>query len=185
MVLWEDSRARCRGFGPHELLCALVADREGASVWEVRNRLRCVPLNGISNLLMAIRDLQRWKRKAPGGARVIAIFDEDRIRAELGLPIAASNEEISASIRSRCDQPERLAIVLLRRNVESLILAAKKCDQENTLSSVAITKALRKDLSARDWILTNLAMDPAKRALRDCMRKEVPSIEEAVSAAAA
>ncbi|MBL8900238.1 MAG: hypothetical protein JNM84_21585 [Planctomycetes bacterium] len=180
LVLWEDSRSASGEFGPHELLCSLVADDRGASVYDVRRALNSVTLNGVSNLLKSARSLQRFKRQAPGAELVLAIFDEDKIRLELKLVPTASDAEIEAAVRAQCDQPERLKVVLLHRNAESVIRASKECDERSQLRSDLLQDALEKDLNARDALLARIARDSSLRALRDCIRRRIPALDRAV-----
>lgn len=181
LVLYEDSRGAGGDFGPHELLAALAADERGeADVFAVRQATKAIPLNGVGNLLKAIRQLDRFRVSAPGGAPILLVVDGDKIRGHLRMP-GADGQAVEAAIRSRCDQPERLHVALLEQNVESLIQAVSDCDQPPTLDREQIVAALAKEINARDLVLTKVARDPGRRPLRDCVRQRMPSLEPAIA----
>lgn len=180
LVLYEDSRGVGGDFGPHDLLAALVADERGTDVYSVLRVAKGIPMKGVGDLLKAIKELDRFRNFAPGGAPILIVVDNDKIRDHLKLPDAPS-ADVESAIRSRCDQPDRLEIALLEDNVESLIQAVRDCDQPPTLGREQIDAALAKDINARDLVLTKVARDPGRRALRDCVRKRMPSLEAAIA----
>ena len=129
LVLYENPRAASGSFGLHELLVALVADELSATPLQLRKRVRARPLNGVNNLLKAIRDPQRL---APAGGPCLAVIDADRIRKCLRMPGAGAKDVISRILQS-CEEPARITVVLLERNVESLIEAVRECDRAGSL----------------------------------------------------
>ncbi len=68
-------------------------------------------------------------------------------------------------------------MVLLDRNLETVIVAIGDCDERER---ELVEEALRKDINARDRLLGKLGNDPVRRPIRDCVRKAVPSFDRAV-----
>lgn len=179
LVLYEDSRSGSGSFGPHDLLAALVADQTGKSVWEVKQSARERPLRGIDKLLKALSDPGRLSNLVPGGVPILAVVDGDRIREHMGLKRNAPARQVEQELKESCNEPDRITVVLLERNVESLVEAARDCD-ENFMPD-RIADALMKDINARDLVLQAVAFDAGRRDLRDCIRKRVPSLERAIA----
>jgi hypothetical protein len=162
----------------------MVADEIGADFFSVAKQVKALPLKGVTNVLCAIKDLDRLSKLRPGGAPVVAVLDSDRIRdhaeaRDKTLP------EIEEMIRRSCAQTGLLTVVLLEKNVETLIAAARDCDQGVTLSRDMVDAALAKDLNQRDILLAKVAHDVHRRTIRDCIRGKVPSFGRAVAAVVA
>lgn len=174
LVIYEDARAAAGEFGPHELILGCVGDEVGKRVHELRQHVRGIPMNGVPKVLAALTDADRLRGLAPGGIPILALIDADRIRNHIpqGLRGAA---DLEAAIRSRFSEPERLTVVLLDRNLETVIVAIGDCDEREL-----VEEALRKDINARDRLLGKLGNDPVRRPIRDCVRKAVPSFDRAV-----
>lgn len=181
LVLYEDSRGGGGDFGPHELLASLAADERGVDVYAVLRATKAMPMKGVGNLLKAVKDLDRLQSFAPSGAPILLVVDGDKIRDHLKLPPNAAAATVESVIRGRCNQPDRLRVALLEDNVESVIEAVRDCDQPPTLPREWIDDALAKDINARDLILIKVARDPIRRALRDCVRKRMSSLEPAIA----
>ena len=72
-------------------------------------------------------------------------------------------------ITSQCSQPTRLTVLLLERNLESVLVAIRDCgEKEQSL----LEAALAKNLNARDTLFGRIAHDPGRRSIRDCVRKK-------------
>jgi hypothetical protein len=181
VVLYEDSRGQTKDFGPHELLLALVADDTRADFWHLRGRVDGRPLRGIGNVVKAIKDLDRL---SPSGGKVLLIVDGDHIRETLSLPREADGAEIERALARRSSHPARVVVRVLHQNIESLLAAARDCDP--SLGAQEVEAALRrKDVNARDAILVRIARSEHLRAVRDCIRREMPSFASAADALAA
>jgi hypothetical protein len=134
------------------------------------------PLKGVQNLLRACRE--DIDLIAADGRTVVAVVDNDEIRRQLKLPHAATDEHVEREIRKGCRAPERLLVVLLKENMESVLKAAAACDPG--LDVKRMERAVRhKDLLERDAILMELARERA-RPLRDCVLRKVPSLQALV-----
>lgn len=59
-----------------------------------------------------------------------------------------------------------------RHNLESVIEAIRSCGE---LELELIARALRKELNARDALLSKVGHDAARRHIRDCVRKAMRS----------
>ncbi|MCC6785538.1 MAG: hypothetical protein IT457_21985 [Planctomycetes bacterium] len=179
VVLYEDARAAAGRFGPHELLLGCVADELGRRLHDLRKEIVAIPMNGVAKLLAALTDAERWQRVAPRGAPLLALIDSDRIRDHVP-PEIREHAGVEAWIRARFSEPARLTVILLDRNLETVIAAIRDCGEAEVQ---LVESALRKDLNARDRLLGKLGADSDRRALRDCVRGAVPSFERAVAAA--
>jgi hypothetical protein len=72
----------------------------------------------------------------------------------------------------------RLFIVLLKQNMESVIKAAHQCDPSIDKARLALAVE-KKDLLERDAILMGLTGERF-RAIRDCILKNLPSLRSMV-----
>jgi hypothetical protein len=140
----------------------------------VKSRVGARPLRGISKLLKAVRDLDRLE---PSGRKVLLIVDGDHIREHLDLPHDADEDAIQHTLARSSSDASRIVVCVLHRNVETLIEAASACDK--SLSPQEVEAALRKDVNARDAILLRVARGQHFRAIRDCIRREMPSFSRA------
>jgi hypothetical protein len=183
VVLYEDQRGPEKEFGLHNLVLACVSDELGGDVFALRlqEKLHGRPMKGIGNLLRSCR--RDIRRIGPQGQPVLAVIDDDKIRQQLrheGLSATADSDAVANAIRApdKCVAPEQLEVVLLKDNTESVILAAKLCD--DTLPAVTVEQALQKDLNARDRIFNRLAW-AANRAVRDCIRRKMATFDSLVN----
>jgi hypothetical protein len=176
-VLYEDSRGPRQGFGLHELVKACVFDAVNGERPRFEEALKdCRPLKGAPALLKTCR--QDVDLIASDGRAVVAVFDNDRIRELLGLPPNATEARVEKEIRKGSTGSDRLSIVLLKQNVESVLKAAKECDPE--LDDDQLERAVRrKDLLARDAILRGMSRQQAS-ALRDCVLGKNTSLQRLV-----
>jgi hypothetical protein len=176
-VLYEDERVPQRSFGLHELAKACVRDRlEAQPRYEIDQALRdCRPLGGDSNVLKKFRE--DVDSIAADGRPVVAVFDNDRIRRLLKLPAKATDAQVLQEIRKGTSS-DRLHVILLDRNMESVIKAAHECDPSIRQESVDLA-IKKKDRLERDAILARLT-GPQFRAVRDCIREKLPSFQELV-----
>lgn len=178
-ILYEDQlnkSTRPREYGPHLLLMACVWDEIDGKHHELVKAMEdCRPMKGSGNLLGTckndIKDITGDSRN------VIAVFDRDRAAELLKLPRESSDEDIIRSIMEACGFPERLQVLLLGENTESLIRAAGECDQ--SIRRERIAKALRKKMNERDLIFQAVSKQD-KSAIRNCILEEVPSFREIV-----
>lgn len=176
LVLYEDSRGAKGKFGPHEFFLGCVADVTGLSIHSLKRRVVDNPVNGVGKLLGHLRELDELDHLAPHGAPILAILDEDRVRdhaslADLGATAAAEHLVAESSA------PARLKVVLLECNLESIVRAFAKCgEHEQRL----ISAALEKRLNDRDTLFGRVGHDPARKAIRDCVRKAMPCVEKIV-----
>jgi hypothetical protein len=174
VVLYEDQRGMRPGFGPHELLVRLVADRLPRSdLWRLARGIREHPTRGNAKLLEKVRDPDRV---APGGEVVVAVLDDDHVRTLLSLDQSACKSVVLGAIRKPCSSPGRLRIVLLERNVESILEALRPHAGAMGLPPDSFDRAVRrKDINARDRVLRE-ASRQEHRLVRDALLVAMPSL---------
>lgn len=177
IVLYEDQRLGKR-FGPHELLCGLVADEIGRPQHSVAGSVREWPLKGNGTLLKALRDPSRWRSIAKGPAPILAIVDSDSIRNHIGTK-KTSNREVEELIQATCLEPKRLTVILLERNLESVMEAIAECDTERNLDTDSVARASGKDRHARDEVLLKLGTRAEHRHIRDCVKARITALARA------
>jgi hypothetical protein len=115
-VLYEDSLgANPKYFGPHELLCACVADRTSRSLYELRSALSCNPRRGVGGLRQAASMAAHAFAAAPH--LLMVLVDNDRIREHLGLRQDACRAQVVAAMRGS----HGFVVVLLEDNTETLL----------------------------------------------------------------
>ncbi len=172
-ILYEDQRGPRQGFGLHSFVKACVFDAVNGERHRVEGMLDGRPLKGVQAVIKACRE--DIDLIAADGRAVVAVLDDDAIREQLKLRHPASDAEVDLEIRKGCRAPDRLTIVLLKRNMESVILAAAACDPG--LDAKRIDRAVKhKELLERDAILTEFSRERA-RPLRDCVLGKVPSLQ--------
>jgi hypothetical protein len=171
-VLYEDRRGPLKGFGLHELVkacvCDVLAGQPRQDITQALSDYR--PLKGDTNLLKACR--QDVDDIASDGRDVIAVFDNDQVRKLLKLPVKASDERVHQEIRKGASS-DRLHIILLKQNMESVIEAAHACDPSIDKKRVDLA-VKKKDPLERDAILARLT-GPSFQSVRDCIRENLPS----------
>jgi hypothetical protein len=176
-VLYEDQRGPRQGFGLHSFVKACVFDVINGERHRVEGMLDGRPLKGVQAVIKACRE--DIDLIAADGRCVVALLDDDAIREQLKLRRTASDAEVDLEIRKGCRAPDRLTVVLLKRNMESVILAAAACDPG--LDAKRIDRAVKyKELLERDAILIEVSRERA-RPLRDCMLGRVPSLQMLVA----
>jgi hypothetical protein len=163
-VLWEDcTGGETKGFGPHDLLVACVADRLGRERREVKGFVSSVPKKGAGNI---IRELKTNLTKLNKVGKVFAVIDWDRV-ADLW-KTASSLPNCMSSIRDRlamdipCGDYE---LVFLVQNMESLLDA---CDDPRHVK----TKGRKPTPDERDRVLGRItwvaSLSPRQGVLTRC-----------------
>jgi hypothetical protein len=161
-LLYEDSRGPTREFGLHDLVVAAVADATGRSAHDLRRALPALPLNGAAKLLRSCR--QDVQDIAADCHPVVAVLDGDKIRRLLGLPAAANEKSVEASIKEGCDCPQKLHVALLDRNLDAVVRAVV-AHLGSRIGHDLAREALANNLTARDIVLQKAAYssEPADR----------------------
>ena len=162
-VIYEDRRSQVPEYGPHKFLMACVRDR---SIQEhpdlvLGDRVRARVAKGNSKLLKYLMDLNTDE---PDGRQVVAIFDDDKIRDLAGLPGDACKAETIKTLRSKMDAPARVTLVLLARNIESVLEAIQRCAPDLVAPEV-FQRALNKKPNERDLVFLK-ASERERSALR-------------------
>jgi len=154
---------------------ACVADDLDIDLYAAKKLVHDRPMKGVSKLLQTCwRDIRKL---AARGQRVIVVIDNDKIREQIpGMDARNTDEEVIRAILEKSDAPEQLDVVLLHKNTESVIEAARDCDRTIPVEMVAL--ALKKQLLQRDRIFHNAAR--SSRDVRLCIRAKIPAIERLV-----
>lgn len=149
-VLWEDQRGGItQSFGPHELLCACVADRlVGNDVWSLRKLISSVPKKGIGNVIKALRtDGSRLADCGP----LLAAIDRDKVYSALRQEERPPTNCLSLVRDALCQIASGACqIVLLIQNVETILEECLKILGQPPLSS-------KPDPNERDTLLREVA----------------------------
>lgn len=178
VILYEDKRGPEKEFGLHALVLSCVADAMGVNMFTLKDKLDGRPMNGVTNVLQSCRSDVR--RLGTRGQKVFAVIDDDRIRQHVpGVDPRTSEDAVIRAIKSSSDAPAQLEVFLLKKNTETVIEAAKHCD--DGLPDAAVQQALRKNMAQRDRILNNVAR-AGNRAIRDCILDRVPVLGKLVEA---
>jgi len=184
-ILYEDARGPRTEFGLHRLVLAAVRDSDAVThpYHEVASALEHRCQKGIEQVLRtcseSLADLAR------DGRKVAVVVDEDVIRDKLKLPPGTALQAVKENIMTRCPEQVRpqVAVFVLSRNTESVLKAAQTCVQEHradTPSTEQFERALRKDLLARDQVLSGVAKDTHVK-VRRCIEVKVPALGELVA----
>lgn len=118
-VLWEDQRGvAAKGFAPHELLLACLADDLEIDRESLKRSVESHPQKGVGNVRRSLeRNILRLTKSGP----VIAVVDRDQIHA-LWPPKPPPPSCMSGVMaRFRRDTPGAYDLVFLVRNMETLI----------------------------------------------------------------
>jgi hypothetical protein len=171
-VFYEDQGGvEVKQFGPHQLLCACVADCVATKMpWEVKNILDGQPKKSDSKLLEACK--RHAKRDAD--EVIFALFDSDKIHIRLQIskrPI----DELRVALESAIGSP-KVRPFLLEHNMETLVEAAAGCLEP------PVQKPIPKRHLERDKLLARAAN--ASRSVRNCVEHAVPSFATLVEAVA-
>lgn len=167
VVLWEDELSpdtSLKGYGPHVLAlqCAVDASPSLVERRALGVRVTANPRKGIDKLLLFAATLD-----AP---RVIAVCDDDKLRAHLKLSHEASDVSVVEELKKK--SPETRWI-LLHRNMEDVLAAAAAALGE----AVPTGKAKPRE---RDRVLHRLA-DASPDRRRDFLLR-IPSFAAVVAA---
>ena len=93
------------------------------------------------------------------------------------MPASACKGAVKERLSEGCPWPDRLKVVFIERNLETVLEAARTCAAHIAAEDQWRKAIDRKDLGARDTILAAAAApSPSGRAVRDCMLRAVPSL---------
>jgi len=150
-VLYEDRRGDDNDFGLHDFVCQCVIDRLGwasKTFYDLRKTvLQGVPAGGDSNLRKKCqRDL---KTLADRNIRVFALYDEDKAARLVKLSGNLCRPLICQQLSVGCEPAEKLDVVLLRRNTETVIEVIRDSGLTRIQPTV-FAEALRKRRNSRN-----------------------------------
>ena len=178
-ILYEDrcGEGQIREFGPHALVQQCVCDAIGKEPWALKREiiLHGIPKNGATKLRNECRsDRPKFGRD---GSHVIAVYDDDRIRDFVKVGAPGCKEQVKHVLRAESRLGDKLQIVLLERNLETVVATICECDPAIAPPEVQDNALRRKKLFDRDIVLKNAAAPTAeRRRLRDQLLTRVPSL---------
>lgn len=170
-ILCEDQQAEdASNFGPHVLVLRCVLDRLGWSETrysELQRNLSGHPRKGDKNLLAACRNAN----EARNFRHVFAVFDGDKVRSidSLGLSPGACKQQVRSAIQSASPYAAQLKVVLLERNLETVVAAVQRCK--------SLPETGRLKLPERDAVLASIAWRAEAAPVRACVLQAVPSLQ--------
>lgn len=178
VVLYEDSadKGQINNYGLHRLVCQCVADRmqEPSPRKLAKDHFQAIPCNGIEKLQARLKDDGDMLGK--GGRRIIAVPDGDKIREKLGLPSSACRSQVVQIVRRLVVSQTPLSVVLLERNLESVLAAY--LDDRWPPESQRLRALHALSLGERDKSLHRAA--DGDRSQRDRILQRVPSMARLV-----
>ncbi len=176
-IFYEDSAApgSVAGYGPHVLVRQCVADDLGVATWQL-SHLESIPRRGNQHIRAECRE--NPSRFVRDGRWAFAVYDGDRLATLLGQRGDACKTALKSALLSECKWREQLRIVVLERNLESLLRVVLKCAPEAADERTRALALERKSLAERDVILKCAAGAGAEgRRVRDCVRQAMPSFD--------
>lgn len=170
-VLYEDRRGERKQFGLHELVVSCVADTLGTNRWVLQPQIRCLSLKGNSKLLGKCQE--ELPLMTRDGSFVVAVYDSDQMHRLLDLHAGSCRPAIRAGLERDCEPAGKLRVVLLEKNLESVIKELRDCGLH--ISNEEMGEAVRKKRTVtRDRIL-NRAAHGGHRDVRMALTRAMPS----------
>lgn len=170
-VLWEDQRGvEARGFGPHDLLLACVADELGIDYKRLRDQVTSSPKKGVSKVRT---ELQRNFRRLANSGPVIAVVDRDKVIDLWKHSMPPSDCMSGITARFRKDAAGDYDLIFLVRNMETLIEAVCRAMRQDTPSR-------KPTPDQRDRILRR-AVWGGTPEVRAAIRRDCPSFARIVT----
>lgn len=171
-IMYEDQQAAdASDLGLHLLVSRCVLERLGwrdERWYELRRHLIGQAKKGDAKLLAACQN----PNEARNFRHVFAVFDDDQVRAikPLALSPSACKLQVRTAILATSPYRNDLGVVLLGRNMESVVTAVQRCK-----GLEAAQKKLK--LPERDAVLASIAWRREDEPLRACVLQAVPSLE--------
>lgn len=160
-VLYEDRRGSRKDFGFHLFICRCVLDRSpglAVNMFQLSKTVEAIPLKGNGNVFgKCKKDL---KKLADRCQRVFAVYDQDKVNELLNLKGPQCRGTLKAGLAAPCEPKEALEVILINRNLESVIETIRDSGLLPSVGSEDFSKALSKDLNARDSLFIKCAKGP-------------------------
>jgi len=176
-ILYEDEREpNAKGYGPHALIKQYLADRMGVDPWTISDEeLLGIPKRGNGNVRKACqKDLAKL---AASGGTVVAVYDADQAHVLAQLPSGACKSQLIRGLKDGCDPEEKLVVVLLHRNLETVLTTLRACVPSLVIDATWDKAIQGKKLSERDQILVAASKPTeATRAIRGKLCEQMPSL---------
>ncbi len=181
-VLYEDSQGERDGFGLHHVICRCVLDRLpgiGRDVYHLKNQVvKGIPLNSNNKVLRKCR--QDLKRLSDSCRKIIAVYDQDRLSNLLQWKGLQCRSLFRAELAKGCEPKEYLEIVLINRNLESVIETIRDSGLATFVAADIFAKALDKKQDDRDRLFIKCA-EQSTKDLRDKLLELLPDVSRLVA----
>jgi hypothetical protein len=171
ILLYEDKLSRDArspsGYIPHQFLIHCVADRLQVDPWELLDRIRGMPLNGVGNLKGAMFEPGRFNSS---GQNLVFVADADVVHEHFGVPYeppASLCKTILAGLPDRTG----IELFLLVDNLETVVSAAAQ-------SLGRLTPV--KEHTERDRVLGAM-LDPSRSSQRSQVVAQVAMLDDIVT----
>lgn len=162
-VLYEDALApgsKPIQYGPHLLLLWCVSDRTKRPIWDLGRLVEGNPRKG--------KEKVRQASKLPLRDWVIALYDQDRVRDMPGLENKKRARDVAETLRAESAQPDRTMVVLLDKNLETLMKHVQSCNGQGATTDKPTP--LQRDLLLRQ------AFGPEAAHVRSCLQERMPAV---------
>ncbi len=181
IVLYEDQQGPRNGFGFHRFVCQYVLDTRPALANDVYHLEKHVifanPCKGNGNLRRKCRDdlpdLSQRLRK------VFAVYDQDKLNTLLKLEGEQCRRTLRDKLAESCEPKSHLEIVLIKKNLESVIEIIRDSGHADFVSAERFAGALAKKLNHRDSLFNQCAQQP--KTVRDKLLDVLPDIKRLVT----
>lgn len=176
-VLYEDSAADgvVRNYGLHVFVRQCVADELGVESWRL-SHVQGIPCRGNARIRDDCR--KNPSRFVRDGRMAFAVYDADRLPALLRLEASSCKPVLKAALLRECPWREQLRVVMLERNVETVLRELRTCDPRLVDEPTWSRAIERKFLTDRDVVFSAAAKPtPLRTQLRACTRERVPSLD--------
>lgn len=162
VIFYEDALApgtQPKDYGPHLLVLWCLVDRTARSFWDLGKLVEGNARKGKEQVEAACRRSQVYDR---GG--VIAVYDNDRVRELPALANLASqrSRDVAQALRQQAAQPDRTTVVLLDRNMETVVARVLECAGDAIPQRKP--KPLERDLLLGKLVAMAHASAPSERA---------------------
>lgn len=181
-ILYEDSAGERAEFTLHDLVVRCVADSLDREHRDFKDVLRGIPKKGNSNVRRACQ--QDLPRLARNGDQVWALYDNDRVRRLVNLPADACKTQVVDALRVGCVPVDRLRVVLLIENTESLLRALRELGTLPNREEMFERAIKNKELQSRDQLFKDAAWRTTQEQ-RVRLQERVPSFGYLVTRLAA
>lgn len=182
-ILYEDKLGAVPDFPLHRLVLSAAHDLcRQIERWQLGQRVIAIPKNGQGEVL---NEVARARIHLDAGVCLLAWIDDDHVRDMFPNAARATRAEVIDLVKQRAGVlgPGRLEILLLHRNLETLLQVLDH-ELRDAFGDELVIKAIhKKRVDPRDQLLLHIAnSEPLRKLLRerhqgfDCVARYVATI---------